>query len=230
MNRRNGGIEGMGRTQDPSIPPFPHSSIPPFRTLSWVVVTALAVSTTIGCGGFGGSANKMPELSPASSASQAIELFDNDGDGALGASELAECPALLSVMERYDKDGDGALSGDEIAARLTAILSSGSPWMTVDARVLRNGRPLRGATVRFVPAPFLEGALPPAVGQTDNRGRVRPAVADEKLPDDMKGLAIMQPGLYRVEVEHPSVTQPHKPLGCEVDMLVRGGTEPVFNL
>jgi hypothetical protein len=59
---------------------------------------------------------------------------------------------------------------------------------------------------------------------------VNPKVAEEQLPEDQKSLSIMQPGVYRVEVEHASVKTPHKLLGCEVDYLARGGTAMVLKL
>jgi hypothetical protein len=46
----------------------------------------------------------------------------------------------------------------------------------------------------------------------------------------MKGFNVLQPGVYRVEVEHASIRAPHKPLGWEVDTLARGALDPVFRL
>jgi hypothetical protein len=137
---------------------------------------------------------------------------------------------MLSARDRYDKDGNPESSEDEITSRLNALFTRGMPWVGVVCQVFRGGQPLAGANVRFVPEPFIEDALQPAMGITDNEGRTSPTVADDKLPADKQGLRIMQSGVYRVEIEHPSIKQPHKPLGCEIDPLSRGGTEPVFHL
>ena len=92
------------------------------------------------------------------------------------------------------------------------------------------GRPLDGATVRFVPERFLQGAVKPAVGTTDRQGAAIIAIADEDLPADQRTLRAMQPGIYRVEIKHPGVANLDRLLGFEVDPAMRGGTESVFNL
>jgi hypothetical protein len=173
----------------------------------------------------------MPAVDPAAAAAKAIELYDKDGSGSINQTELAGSPGILAALARYDTDGNREVSKEEIESRLTSMYSgSGAPWFTVNCQIIQSGRPLSGATVRFVPEPFLAESLHPASGTTDGEGRVNPAVADEKLPEGQKGLALMQPGVYRVEVEHASVKTPHKPLGCDVDFLARGGTAMVLNL
>jgi hypothetical protein len=172
----------------------------------------------------------MPDLSPSVAAAQAIELLDKDGSGSLSEAELAASPGILALRESYDADRNQEISEDELSARLQSIYRGGTDWVTVRSQILQGGRPLAGAKVRFVPEPYFNDALPPASGTTDNQGRVTPAVADEQLPAEFKGVQAMRLGIYRVEVEHPSIKQPHKPLGCEISELVRGGTEPVISL
>jgi hypothetical protein len=173
----------------------------------------------------------MPAVDPAAAAAKAIELYDKDGNGSLNQTELAGSPGILAALTRYDTDGNREVSKDEIESRLKSMFSgSGAPWFTVNCQIIQTGRPLPGATVRFVPEPFLAESLHPASGTTDGEGRVNPAVADENLPEDQKGLLLMQPGVYRITVEHPSVKAPHKPLGYEVDFLARGGTAMVLQL
>jgi hypothetical protein len=134
------------------------------------------------------------------------------------------------ARDRYDTDGNREISQQEIESRLKSIYTDSSPWVTVNCQVLQSGRPLPGATVRFVPEPFLEESLHTATGTTDNEGRVHPAVEDAKLPEDMKGLLIMQPGVYRVEIKHASIKEPGRSLGWEVDFLARGALDPFFRL
>jgi len=196
-------------------------------TVIGLIVAALVGAT--GCGrGSGGSA--ATSVSPSDAASGAIELYDKDGSGALDDSELAASPGLLAAKSRYDTDGDGRISEDEIVARLKSVFGAGSRWLTINCQILKGGRPLAGAKVRFVPEPFFGDALQTAAGTTDSQGRVHPAVDEQFHPDKLKGRNIMQPGVYRVDVEHPNVTQPHKPLGFEIDEFARGGTDAVFNL
>jgi hypothetical protein len=189
-----------------------------------------AVVSICGCGRGGANGNGTTDVSPSDAAQQAMELLDKDGSGALDEKELAASPGILALREQYDSDGNQQISEDEIAARLESIYRAGAGWLTVTAQVLQGTRPLAGAKVRFVPEPFLDDALKPASATTDGQGRLTPAVADEQLPADMKGLTVMRQGIYRVEVEHPSIKQPHKPLGCEISGLTRGGTEPVIRL
>ena len=167
---------------------------------------------------------------PQGRRKKAIELYDRDGNGSLDETELAACPGIHAARERYDADGDRAVSQNEISARLTAMYSSGTPWMSAVCRVYQGGKPLAGAKVRFLPEPFLAETLKPATGTTDGDGTVLPAVSDDELPVDKRCLRIMQPGIYRVEIEHPSIKQSAAPLGCEIDPAARGGSDPVFRL
>jgi hypothetical protein len=173
----------------------------------------------------------MPAVDPAAAAAKAIELYDKDGNAALNQTELAASPGILAALARYDTDGNREVSKAEIELRMKSMFSSsGAPWIAVQCQIMQNGRPLSGATVRFVPEPFLADSLQPASGVTDAEGYVNPKVAEEELPEDQKSLSIMQPGVYRVEVDHASVKKPHKLLGCEVDYLARGGTAMVLKL
>jgi hypothetical protein len=183
-----------------------------------------------GCGGNGSGAAMAPSINPSVAADKAIELYDKDSSGALSEAELAASPGLLAARDRYDKDGDRQISRAEIEQRLQSIVDTGTGWLTVNCRVLRAGRPLAGAQIRFVPDACMENTLVPASGTTDTYGQVNPAVDDAQLPDEKKGLRLMQPGIYRVEVKHANVKQPHKPLGCEIDEIARGGTEPEIRL
>ena len=198
------------------------------RDSFWPVAVLAAVVGTSGCGGAG--SGDASSVDPGAAAEKAIELLDKDGSGSLSESELAASPGILALRGQYDSNGDQQISEDEIAARLESIYRVGTGWLTVTSQVLQGSRPLAGAKVRFVPEPFLGDALQPAIGTTDSQGRVIPAVADEQLPSDLKGLTVMRLGIYRVEVEHPSVEKPHKAIGCEISSLERGGTEPVLRL
>jgi hypothetical protein len=195
----------------------------------FVVATGIAWSTGCHRGG-GDDTTVMPPVDPSAAANNVIELYDKDGSGSLDETELAACPGLLAARARYDRDGDGQISQDEITNRFSSMFQRGTAWITVNCQVLQGGRPLAGAKVRLAPESFLEDALPPAEGTTDSQGRVTPTVADDRVPESLKGSHVMQPGIYRVEVEHPRIKQPHKPLGCEIDELARGGTNVQLRL
>jgi hypothetical protein len=172
----------------------------------------------------------MPPVDPSAAANKAIELYDKNGDGSLDEMELAASPGIYSARDRYDADGNHEVTKDEIAAHLTSIYASGTPWLSAACQVYQGGRPLKGATVRFVPEPFLKDVVKSASGITDDQGRTIPAVIDEELPAAKRGLRIIQPGPYRILIEHPSVKRSAGSLGCEVDPTSRGGTQLVFRL
>jgi hypothetical protein len=201
----------------------------PIRLL-FLSILALSITVCVSGCGSGSGASDMPDVSPSAAAEQAIELLDKNGSGSLDEQELAACPGILAMREQYDADGNREISEEELSARFEAIYRGGTSWVSATCLLLQGNRPLGGAKVRFVPEAFLGDALPPATGTTDSQGRVTPAVADDQLPPEFKGAQAMRLGIYRVEVEHPSIKQPHKALGCEISNLVRGGTEPVLRL
>lgn len=194
------------------------------------LVAAIAASCVCGCGQVRDQVAAMPSVDPTAAAEQAIEQYDHNHNGSLDEIELAGSPGIFAVRDRYDADGNREISEAEIASRLTAIYAGGTPWVSADCLVLQGGRPLAGAAVHLVPEPFLQDAIQPAIGTTDARGHTTPAAADEKLPENMRGLQIIQPGIYRVDIKHPSIKLPAKSLGCEIDPVSRGGTTPVFKL
>jgi hypothetical protein len=192
---------------------------------------ALPVCGLAGCG-FSGPARVMPpNVDPNSAAAEAISLYDSDADGRLSESELSASPALYQARERYDTDGDRSVSESEIAARFEQLYNRPVGFTGVSCTVTRGGVPLPDAEVRFLPEPFLAEAIHPASGATDQRGSARPGVAAEYLPENLRHVPMMQVGLYRVEIEHPSVpTDRSRPLGFEVDPSRRDGTSATFDL
>jgi hypothetical protein len=196
------------------------------RATTFAVLTLL-ISASVGCGG---EAVPLPPLDPQGAAAKALELYDSDGDGLLNKTELEACPGLLSAIERYDTDGDGQISADELVAKLETVLTSGVGMTSVSCHVTLKGRPLSGAQVRYVPEAFLGESVFVAEGTTDETGLATPVISDELLPETQRGIAAMQPGVYRVEITHPESNMPAKfggeesPLGHDVDPSVRGGT------
>jgi len=134
-----------------------------------------------------------PRLDPKASAARAIHLYDTTGDGALQEAELEASPALRAALVQMDADADGRLTPDEIASRIGGWQRSDSPTVPIRCRVTLDEKPLAGATVRFVPAPFLSGDVGTAQGITDADG------VAELSPAGAKGSGVPC-GLYRVEI------------------------------
>ena len=160
-----------------------------------------------GCSGRPG-AIRPPDVDADAAAAQAIELYDQNSDGQLAKEEWSASPALAAVATSYDKNNDATLTADEIAEGIGAWQQSGVGARAVPFAVHWNGRPLAGATVRLVPAPFLNDAVKGASGETKRSGGGQLSMAPEDRPKNAPNIPLMQPGLYHVEITHPSTNIP----------------------
>jgi hypothetical protein len=195
--------------------------------------TGVAVLVIAGCSGRPG-AIRPPDVDADSAAAQAIELYDKDGDGGISNSELTASPALTAAPG-YDKSGDGNLTVDEIAAGLAAWQKSGVGARVVPFALQWNGRPLAGATVRLSPAPFLVDSLKGASGESGGSGGGQLGMAFEDLPRNAPKISLVQPGLYHVEITHPTEKIPAKyntqtMLGIEITSNYPGPEGVVWSL
>lgn len=163
-----------------------------------------------------------PRFDATKAGESALELYDSDADGQLSKAELQKCPPLLSKLRQIDDNGDGRLSAAEIKQRVEAWLATRVGFVSgYKCKVLENGRPLGGATVEYVPEEFLGVAAKKASGTTDSAGIASLAIADVDLPDDLRGIRGVQPGMYRVRIHHSSKAVPKEydeesQVGCEV--------------
>jgi hypothetical protein len=173
--------------------------------LHWHVAGLVLLAT--GCSGRPG-AIRPPDVDANAVAAQAVELHDRNGDGQLTKEEWFASPALVAVAPSYDKDADGNLSVDEITAGFAGWKQSGVGARAVPFSVSWNGRPLSGATVRLIPAPFFNGAIKGASGQSGPGGAGQLNMAPEDRPRNAPDIPLMQPGLYHVEITHPSIKIP----------------------
>ncbi len=162
-------------------------------------------------------------VNPAEAAANAFQQYDRNADGRLDAAEMAACPGILAAKAGYDANNDGVITSEELTSALTAMYGRGVGLTRVTCIVTSGGRPLSGAEVKFIPEPFLGTGILPANGTSDANGTATVAIPDEQLPANQRGLHSMQPGIYRVEITHPSLKQPAKPQGCEVNPSVRDG-------
>lgn len=155
--------------------------------------------------------------------------FDRDADGQLSDAELESAPYIKSCMTAYDADHNGQLALSEVKDNAHRVFDGKLGLMGASCRVTRNGKPLEGAIVYFVPLPGLEKELPVAGTVTASSGRGALTVRPEDLPNNSpKVQGLMRPGLYFVEVTHPTVKIPAEynvktSLGQEVTPQTAGG-------
>ncbi len=203
-------------------------------TLTIVARWWASIVVFVGCAR-GPAAVELPSVDGSDVADFAMEHFDTNHDGAINASEMTACPPLVVALASYDADNNGELTAEEINARITSLYGPGAALTSADCVVTLNGRHLHGATVKFRPVEMLGSSVKPAQGVTDQSGIARMALGDNDLPDDLKGTALLHPGLYHVEITHPQITIPASyntgtTLGFEVDPSQRTGTSALFDL
>jgi hypothetical protein len=149
-----------------------------------------------------------PSFNPGKIAAGAIQEYDANGDGALAGDELSKAASIRSALSSYDADGDGRVTAEEIQKRMEKFAATKVGLMKFLCRVSLNGQPLQGATVTLRPEPFLKDVVQVASGVTDASGKVQLEIADDLLPASDRGLHAMQPGLYWVEITHPTISIP----------------------
>jgi hypothetical protein len=164
---------------------------------SAALLAALGVSIP-GCSD-GRSALEAPDVSPSGAASEAMTMYDKDGDGFIAGAELDAASGIKAAMGTIDANKDEKASEDEIAARIESWSTSGVALTTCLAKVSLDGRPLAGAIVTFEPEPFLGDSFKAASGETNALGEVMPSIPKEqRMPADAPpGLAL---GLYKVRI------------------------------
>jgi hypothetical protein len=176
-----------------------------------------------------------PSIDASAAADKAMELYDKNHDGFLDKKELEACPGLLLSLKVYDADGDGKISRDELKARIASWKTTSAAMSTVDTKTTLDGRPLVGATIKFVPESYLEGALHPGTGETNQNGATTISISPEFLPPNLKRIRAMNAGTYKVEITHPTISIPEKynkqtTLGREVSAQTTASPYEVFDL
>lgn len=168
----------------------------------WACGAAVAIA---GCG-WGPARVRQPKIDPAAAGTRALEAYDTDRDGKIAGAELDASPALKAALARFDTNHDGGVSAAEIAERVKAWKAMKTGLASVRCQVTLDGKPLPGATVEFVPEPFLGGEVKPAQGTVNQFGDVAPTVSDADKPDP-KLPGGVHFGLYTVKVSGGSRDQ-----------------------
>jgi hypothetical protein len=191
-----------------------------------LLMSALMVYT--GCPG--GQKRIIPPGISSSAGADAMTQYDTNKDGKISGDELKKSPSINAAIEQIDKAKTGGVTADMITARIREWKDSKLAIMSVSCTVTRNGQPLEGADVKFVPEKFLGENLKVATGKSDANGQVMLSVeADPAKPNQPPGVA---PGLYRVEITKASDNIPAKyntetTLGQEIGPGYKGQQEGV---
>jgi hypothetical protein len=193
------------------------------------VLSAAALMAVAGCGGV-----KEYRVDHVAASKAAVEQYDKSGDGLLDQTELKACPALLRELRAYDESKDKKLTADEIGAVIKDMYGQGAGMTALGCTVNLDGGPLSGATVRFIPEPFLGPEIKEASGVTNSAGAAALGISPDELPKELRRHSLMRVGIYRVEVTHPTKRIPAKyntesELGFEFHEL-NHVMSPTFNL
>jgi hypothetical protein len=171
---------------------------------------AAAVTLIVGCSGGPG---RVPaaDVDVDEFAGSLVDAYDGDADAQLSGADLEKAAFLKGCLERYDNNGDGRYSVAEIAENLRRVFDGKLGLMGASCRVTHNGRPLEGAIVYFVPLEGLEDELPVAGAVTQRNGVGVLSVRPEDLPKNAPKVGdMMRPGLYFIEVTHPTLKIPEQ--------------------
>jgi hypothetical protein len=153
------------------------------------------------------------DIDASSASSEAIELYDKNGDGALAGDELNAVPGIKKYLDKYDRDSDQHVTRDEIATRIGDWSGQKMALMGRSYVVMLDGRALEGATVTLVPEPYMGDAVKPATGVTAHNGlTTRMSHAEEDLPKSANGRPIpgVKGGTFKIQITHASRKIPAK--------------------
>ena len=177
----------------------------PTSLLLGSVASCLVVA---GCSGSPGRV-ATPTIDADDVTQAALEFYDKNSDGQLDPQELRQCPALIDAMSVYDANKDGTLTGDEMIAGVNSWAARGIGAMALSFTVRLDGRPLEGAQIALTPVAFLADYVAPATGSSDATGSGTLRISEEDRPPNVPAnLPVIQPGLYSVQITHPTVSVP----------------------
>jgi len=141
-----------------------------------------------------------PKINAAAAASRAMAMYDANKDGKMSDNEFDQCSALKVIAK------NGVVTPDLIESQCQKWTASGIGRVPGSIRILRNGQPLLGASVKLVPEKFLGNDFKPTAGVTETGGVVAVSVATT-YPGEPKGVSV---GFYRIEVTKEGENIPAK--------------------
>jgi hypothetical protein len=173
-----------------------------------MALSAVLFLTQIGCMGEPPRI-EAPYINADDAGQEAIKQFDANHDGKISGTEFDKAPSLLMsiTLGNFNTTKDKGITAADITGRIKAWQATKAGRCGgITCTITRNGKPLGGADVKFVPEKFLGDKLPEGSGKTGSDG-----VALITVPligtDDAPGLP---PGFYRVEVTMPDGSIPAK--------------------
>jgi EF hand domain-containing protein len=155
-----------------------------------VIALLLMVVSLLSCSRTTVPAKRLIDCDAA--AAHAMELFDDNSDGALDDNELKKSPGLAEGKPRVDSNGDGKISAEELAARFKYWNESSVRLVCTDLEITFNRRLVSDANITFEPEPFLADWLEEVQASTNQMGQCTPYISRE-LPG-------INMGYYRVKV------------------------------
>jgi hypothetical protein len=140
-----------------------------------------------------------PSIDADAAGQEAIKLYDFNHDGKISGAEFVKVPSLLKGLPNFTPPStkEKGITAADITARIKAWQATRTGRMGgVVCKITRNGKPLAGANVKFVPEKFLGGNMPECSGTTGPDGSAQISVPISG-PGDNPGVP---PGYYRVEI------------------------------
>jgi hypothetical protein len=180
------------------------------RHIAAALCLSVALLSATGCG-TGPAAIPPPDVDVDYVVETLLAEYDANKNGGLSRDELAAEPVLAECLSQCRRDQGDEISGEHLTKKLHAIFDPTCALVSARLVVTRNGQPLANASVRLVPLPVLQNALPVGTGVTDEYGTTLISASREDLPSEAPPLpGLMPPGLYLVEVTHPTTKIPEK--------------------
>jgi hypothetical protein len=170
-------------------------------TLRLIGLTALVL---VGCSSNSTHLNEAPPptYDADAIAKAAFAELDRNGNGTIEAGEASASPALAAAFAEFDINKDRKLTLEEVKMRVNDYAKAGTGSVAVGCTVKIDDKPIQGATVTFIPEPFMGSAFKPAIGKTDEAGRCDVYEIDGK---PFRGLSA---GLYRIQVTKDGMNIP----------------------
>ena len=139
--------------------------------------------------------------------------YDTDKNGSLSQSEMAAHPPLEQCLSRCRRDQGDEISAQQLTKNLEAIFDpSEAPWSAPIAWSGATGSRYPARRCDSFRCPSCRNVLPIGSGVTDSDGAamISPPPRGTAQPKRRTFAGLMPPGLYLVEITHPTTKIPEK--------------------